>query len=91
MADGTTKAIQIVAIGDSVEAAGPETGQAQGGRSVTALHSHQDDDLIDIAVTGRDGKLRVIHTTARHPFWEDTSHAWVPAGNLRLRDQAAVE
>ncbi|MDO8392222.1 MAG: RHS repeat-associated core domain-containing protein [Actinomycetota bacterium] len=83
MADGTTKAIKDVAIGDSVEAADPSSGQDQGGRSVTALHSHQDDDLIDINVTGRDGKLHVIHTTARHPFWEDTSHTWVPAGNLR--------
>ncbi len=82
MADGTTKAIKDVAIGDSVEAADPSSGQDQGGRSVTALHSHQDDDLIDISVTGRDGKLHVIHTTARHPFWEGTSHTWVPAGNL---------
>jgi RHS repeat-associated protein len=83
MADGTTKAIGDVEIGDSVEAADPSTGQDQGGRAVTALHSHQDDDLIDVTVTGRDGKLHIIHTTARHPFWEDTSHTWVPAGNLR--------
>jgi RHS repeat-associated protein len=83
MADGTTKAIKDVAIGDSVEAADPSSGQDRGGRSVTALHRHQDDDLIDIDVTGRDGKLHVIHTTARHPFWEDSSHTWVRAGNLR--------
>ncbi len=82
MADGTTKAIKNVAIGDSVEAADPSTGQDQGGRSVTALHRHQDDDLVDVSVTGRDGKLHIIHTTARHPFWEDTSKAWVAAGVL---------
>lgn len=82
MADGTTKAIRNVAIGDSVEAADPSTGEDQGGRAVTALHRHQDDDLIDITVTGQDGKLHVVHTTARHPFGENTSQTWVPAGDL---------
>lgn len=82
MADGTTKAIKDVAIGDFVEAAEPSTGQDQGGRSVTALHRHKDDDLIDITVTGRDGQLHIIHTTARHPFWEDISKRWIAAGAL---------
>jgi hypothetical protein len=55
VADGTTKAIKDVQVGDRVEAGDPATGQDQGGRAVTALHHHQDDDLLNVIVAGRMG------------------------------------
>lgn len=82
MADGTSKAIKDVRVGDKLEAGDPTKGLDQGGRAVTALHDHTDDDLFDVTVTGRDGRLHSIHTTARHPFWDDTTKAWAAAAGL---------
>jgi hypothetical protein len=84
MADGTSKPIKDIRVGDRVEAGDPSTGRDEGGRAVTALHDHQDQDLVDVTMAGRDGKPHTIHTTTRHPFWDDTTRAWVPAGELAI-------
>ncbi|MEV4562074.1 polymorphic toxin-type HINT domain-containing protein, partial [Kitasatospora sp. NPDC049285] len=84
--DGETKPIGDIAIGDHVEAGDPTTGEHVGSREVTALHVNHDDDLIDLTVSTPDGRSVVVHTTARHPFWDDTQKKWVPAGKLTNGD-----
>lgn len=81
MADGTTKPIVDVRIGDKVIATDPKTGK-RGPRSVTAELLHRDNDLVDLEVSGPDGKAVTIRTTSHHPFWDDTAHSWVEAGRL---------
>ncbi|MEU6087566.1 polymorphic toxin-type HINT domain-containing protein [Streptomyces sp. NPDC047085] len=77
-----SKPIGKIKPGDKVESADPATGRHQGSRPVTATHIHHDDDLVDLTIqTGRQHSS-VLHTTSRHPFWDDTLHAWVPAGRL---------
>ncbi|WP_329410362.1 polymorphic toxin-type HINT domain-containing protein [Streptomyces sp. NBC_00704] len=83
MADGTTKPIVDVRIGDKVLATDPKTGKS-GPRTVTAELLHHDDDLVDLEARGTDGKVVTIRTTAHHPFWDDTAHAWTEAGRLAL-------
>ncbi|MFF8270540.1 polymorphic toxin-type HINT domain-containing protein [Streptomyces sp. NPDC016562] len=88
--DGESKPIGEIAVGDQVQAADPATGEHIGGRDVTALHVNRDDDLIDLTVTTPDGRSTVVHTTAKHPFWDDNRKAWVPAGQLRTGDALAT-
>ncbi|MFI1063839.1 polymorphic toxin-type HINT domain-containing protein [Streptomyces spororaveus] len=68
--------------GDEVEAADPETGEASGGRSVVATWAHDDSDLIDLVVEVAPGDQQTLHTTAEHPFWDETTRTWVPAAEL---------
>jgi hypothetical protein len=46
----------------------------------------RDDDLMDVTVTSG-GTASVVHTTAHHPFWDATRHAWVEADRLTPGDQ----
>ncbi|MBO1415405.1 RHS repeat-associated core domain-containing protein [Streptomyces sp. FH025] len=82
LSDGTTKDIANVMPGDEVQTGDPATGAPAGGNTVRALWNNHDKDLLDVTVSDAQGKQAVLHTTANHPFWDDTVHAWVPAGNL---------
>ncbi|AUG78875.1 hypothetical protein CFP65_4117 [Kitasatospora sp. MMS16-BH015] len=86
MEGGKTKAISDIKVGDRVESGDPDTGEDQGGRRVTALHLNHDDDLVDLSVTTPDGLSAILHTTANHPFWDDSTKAWTPAGKLPVGD-----
>ena len=85
LADGTTKRISDIAIGDEVLAADPES-SAEGPRAVTQTHRNYDDDLITIQVVTATGAT-TIRTTAGHPFWDDSLHEWIDAGKLRRGDR----
>jgi hypothetical protein len=80
MADGTTKPINHIQVGDWVWAADPETGEA-GPRQVTHLWIHND-TLIDLAINGT-----TITTTEDHPFWNHTDQQWQRADTLNPGDQ----
>jgi RHS repeat-associated protein len=101
MADGTTRPIKDVKVGDKVAATDPRTGGKQA-KPVTQLHLNRDTDLTDVTVktakqpkSGRAWGIRlataalaavaattVLHTTAHHPFWDDTASTWVNAAEL---------
>ncbi|MFJ6573657.1 polymorphic toxin-type HINT domain-containing protein [Streptomyces sp. NPDC091292] len=83
MADGESKPIGDINPGDKVEAADPANGKHKGLRKVTATHVNHDYDLVDVKIQRADGKTETLHTTANHPFWDDTLHTWIPAGELR--------
>ncbi|MFF0837639.1 MULTISPECIES: polymorphic toxin-type HINT domain-containing protein [unclassified Streptomyces] len=83
MAHGKTKPIGELKTGDKVEAADPGRGKRQGLRKVTATHINHDYDLVDLKIQRPDGSTATLHTTSKHPFWDDTLQAWVPAGTLQ--------
>ena len=85
MGDGTTKAIAKIKIGDRVQATDPVDGKNRV-EPVTALHDNHDTDLADVTIKSPTGRA-VIHTTANHPFWDETTHRWTSAGNLRAGDK----
>ncbi|MFJ1598391.1 polymorphic toxin-type HINT domain-containing protein [Streptomyces sp. NPDC088261] len=89
MGDGGKKPIEKVKEGDLVEAADAETGKLKGGRPVTATHINHDDDLVDVKIKSGD-QSSVLHTTSRHPFWDETLKTWVPAGKLTPGHQLAT-
>ncbi|WP_145793482.1 polymorphic toxin-type HINT domain-containing protein [Kitasatospora atroaurantiaca] len=82
MSDGTTKPIAAIIPGDQVEAADPGTAKDQGAHPVIATWINHDNDLIDLSVQPDGGSPETIHTTSKHRFWDDTTHEWVPAGQL---------
>ena len=91
MADGDTKHIADIQVGDKVIATDPETGTTTA-QQVEVLYENFDTDLIDLFVELPDGSSTVIKTTQHHPFWDQTTGAWVDAGDLQtdhhLRDAA---
>ena len=82
LADGSSKAIKDIEIGDLVLASDPETGETSK-KPVTDLHQNQDRDLTDLIVTTGDGVSATLHTTQHHPFWSETRAAWVDAKDLK--------
>ena len=79
MADGTSKPISEVEVGDEVLAVDPETGQ-RGARRVLNLVVH-DDTLVDLGIDGD-----VVTTTEDHPFWNHTDGAFQRADALDAGD-----
>ncbi|MFI5484236.1 ricin-type beta-trefoil lectin domain protein [Micromonospora echinaurantiaca] len=90
MADGSTKPIEDIELGDEVTATDPESGQTEA-KSVEQLHANHDTDLTDLTVTVEDvtptdgtddSATTVLKTTQHHPFWDETSDEWVYAADL---------
>ncbi|WP_202998796.1 polymorphic toxin-type HINT domain-containing protein, partial [Frankia nepalensis] len=76
LADGTTKPIDQIEVGDQVLATDPETGQ-QAAKTVSHVWVH-DDTLTDLLLA--DGT--VLTTTEDHPFWSATDHRFERADEL---------
>jgi hypothetical protein len=82
MANGATKDIEDVRVGDEVFATDPETGEA-GRREVTHLIVTEDDkhfNELTIATPEGPSKLTATH---EHPFWSPSEEQWIEAGQLR--------
>jgi hypothetical protein len=80
MADGSTKPIKDVVVGDTVLATDTKTGKNTK-RTVQTLFINQDTDLYDVVVKTKHG-TGVIHTTESHPFWDQTTRSWIKAVDL---------
>ncbi|MFE5586904.1 polymorphic toxin-type HINT domain-containing protein [Kitasatospora sp. NPDC056531] len=84
MADGTSKAIGDIQVGDKVKSGDPEraAGEDSGDRSVLATLVNDDEDLVDVTIKTEGATEKTVHTTSNHPFWDDTTRSWTPAGEL---------
>ncbi|MGI5146828.1 polymorphic toxin-type HINT domain-containing protein [Plantactinospora sp. CA-294935] len=80
MADGSTKRIEDIKVGDLVLATDPET-RKHGPREVTHVWVHGD-QLVDLKMAN-DTK---ITTTEDHPFWNHTDQQWQDAQHLDRGD-----
>jgi RHS repeat-associated protein len=85
MADGTSKPISEVEIGDVVLASDPESGE-RGERTVTMVWDHED-VVLDFVMD--DGS--VIATTVDHSFWNATDQAWQRADQIDDGDELVTE
>jgi len=86
LTNGKTKPIGAIKPGDKVEAADPKSGKHQGARTVQHVWINHDNDLLDLTIRTKHGHTATLHTTANHPFWNDTIHTWVAAGKLHQGD-----
>ena len=96
MADGATRPIEDIAVGDEVMATEPITGKSEA-KEVTHLHRHVDTALTDVVVRDQDGVEATIETTQHHPFWNDSKQLWEdakdlkPGTELRVHDDSRLE
>lgn len=81
MADGTTKAIKDVKVGDQVANAQPD-GRTEVHRVEKVHVTSTDTEFTDLTITTPQGE-RTITSTQNHPYWDATTHQFVTAANLR--------
>ncbi|MCX5302564.1 polymorphic toxin-type HINT domain-containing protein [Streptomyces sp. NBC_00160] len=90
MADGSTKAIENIQVGDTVMATDPQTGET-GPRQVTATIVTPDDkEFTDLTLTddaNPRGPPAAITSTSHHPYWSETRRRWTDAGDLTPGEQ----
>ncbi|MFD7655507.1 RHS repeat-associated core domain-containing protein [Actinosynnema sp. NPDC059797] len=83
MADGSTKPISEVEIGDEVKATDPETGETTD-REVVATFVHDDEgDMTRLTVRADDGATSSVDATSWHPVWVEAEGRFVNIGDLR--------
>ncbi|WP_229070829.1 polymorphic toxin-type HINT domain-containing protein [Actinoplanes sp. DH11] len=83
MADGSTKPIRDVRVGDEVLATDPVSGESVA-KPVTDLHDHVDSELADVEVVDANGRRLLIETTVEHRFWDESNDAWIAADDLQV-------
>jgi RHS repeat-associated protein len=81
LADGSTKPIDQVRIGDVVRTTNPDTGQAEPHLVVGTDVNADEPQRTEITVES-DGDRGSIVATDWHPFWVDEAGDWVEAGAL---------
>ncbi|MET9855282.1 polymorphic toxin-type HINT domain-containing protein [Streptomyces sp. NPDC006450] len=83
LADGSTKPIEDVQLGDVVLATDPETGVTEAQPVAATIIGQGEKNLVRITVaTGPDHRTDTITATDGHPFWVEDLQEWVPAKDL---------
>ncbi|MBP2337383.1 RHS repeat-associated protein [Saccharothrix coeruleofusca] len=85
MADGSTKPIAEVDVGDKVKATDPTTGETSD-REVVGTIVHSDEgDMTRLTVRAEDGTTGSVDATSWHPVWSDSEKRFIDIGDLELR------
>ena len=85
MADGTTKALTEIRVGEMVEATDTATGKTTA-RTVSRVWINHDTDLMDVTLDVG-GTRALIHGTQDHLFWSSSRHSWVKADHLKIGER----
>ncbi|MFE5243202.1 MULTISPECIES: Hint domain-containing protein [unclassified Streptomyces] len=86
LADGTTRAIEDIRIGDRVAAGDPRTGLTATRPVTNTFTTEGDKDFTRLTVTTDHGPA-TITATDNHPFWLEGDQRWKDAGDLRVGDR----
>ncbi|WP_395759215.1 polymorphic toxin-type HINT domain-containing protein [Streptomyces althioticus] len=81
LADGTTKSIEDVEVGEKVTVTDPVTGETTVREVVGTIITEDDKYFVDISLATSDG-VAVLAATTTHPFWSSSEGRWVDAGHL---------
>ncbi|WP_369275786.1 polymorphic toxin-type HINT domain-containing protein [Streptomyces sp. R11] len=81
MADGTTKDIEDISVGDKVQATDPETNKT-GPRAVTRHIITEDDKHFNELSLATDDGIERLTATHEHPFWSPSEQNWVETQDL---------
>ncbi|MEV7618458.1 polymorphic toxin-type HINT domain-containing protein [Streptomyces sp. NPDC089799] len=85
MADGTTKEIQDVRVGDTVMATDPQTGKTRPKKVLATITTPDDKEFTDLALSddaAPRGPPSKLTSTRRHPHRNETRKQWVDAGDF---------
>ncbi|PWJ02465.1 sugar-binding protein [Streptomyces sp. NWU49] len=81
LADGTTKPIEDVEVGDEVTVTDPATGETSVKEVVGTIITEDDKHFVDLSLA-TDDKVASLVSTTTHPFWSVSESRWVDAGEL---------
>ncbi|MFJ6622725.1 RHS repeat-associated core domain-containing protein [Kitasatospora sp. NPDC091335] len=97
LADGTTKAIDRLAVGDLVTATAPTTGETIPRPIVATITTPDDQEFTDLTIEAKPGDrappavpfapAQTLTTTWHHPFWDVSTDRWTDASQLTPGDQ----
>ncbi|WP_328406112.1 polymorphic toxin-type HINT domain-containing protein [Streptomyces sp. NBC_00390] len=82
LADGSTKNIEDVEIGDKVLATDPKTGETSEHEVTATIVTDSDKHFTELTITTPDGSEKLV-ATHEHPFWSVSESRWIEAGNLK--------
>ncbi|MGP4010193.1 polymorphic toxin-type HINT domain-containing protein [Streptomyces sp. 4N124] len=82
LADGSTKPIEKVKLGDKVVTTDPKTGKATVREVAGTIVTEDDKSFSDLTVKDSSGKAQALVATTTHPFWVESERAWIKAGEL---------
>ncbi|MGW3290654.1 polymorphic toxin-type HINT domain-containing protein [Streptomyces sp. NPDC001002] len=82
MADGRTKDIEDIKVGDTVQATDPKTGET-GPRKVTRLIRTDGDKYFNELSIATENGIEKLTATHEHPFWSPSERDWITAGDLK--------
>ena len=89
MADGSSKPIKEVKVGDKIANSEPEIATTEQ-HEVTAVHvTDADKEYVDLAIATPDGS-KTITTTAHHPFYNASAYAWADAVGLKAGEELST-
>lgn len=85
LADGSTKHIEEIKVGEKVVTTDPETGKTRAHKVIDTIVTKDDKEFVDLAITAPSGKTSgdSLIATITHPFWSPSEHTWVDGGDLR--------
>ncbi|GAA0256417.1 RHS repeat-associated core domain-containing protein [Saccharothrix mutabilis subsp. mutabilis] len=86
MADGTTKPIDQIKVGDKVTNSEPESAETEQHVVLAVIVTDADKDYADLTIATPDGN-KTIRATAHHPIYNATAKRWVDADDLKPGDQ----
>ncbi|MCX4571873.1 RICIN domain-containing protein [Streptomyces sp. NBC_01571] len=81
MADGTTKEIADVKVGDTVLATDAESDLTEPHTVTRTIYTPDDTDFADITIDSGIGNAQIT-ATQHHPFWSPSAHRWINASDL---------
>nr|WP_329064095.1 polymorphic toxin-type HINT domain-containing protein [Streptomyces sp. NBC_01429] len=81
LADGSSKKIEKIKVGDKVLATNPATGETSAQPVTQLLPSEGEKELNKLTIATPDGKKKLT-ATAEHPFWVPKENAWINAADL---------
>jgi hypothetical protein len=83
MADGTTKDIEDLKVGDEILGTDPETGATSPQKVTAEILGEGLKNLVKITIVDQQGDEQTITATDKHPFWAVDLHQWVDATALK--------
>ena len=87
LADGTSKPIERVRLGDTVLATDPESGRTVARKVVTTWVHDDEPERTEVTLDtdgGAGTDTATLTGTDWHPVWEPKLERWVPLANLRV-------
>jgi RHS repeat-associated protein len=88
MADGSSKPIDQIKVGDKIanNQPGADPGTKNQSHTVTYIHvTYTDTDFTNVTIATPNGPA-TITGTAHHPYWDATTHTWTDADQLHPGD-----